>query len=180
MGNWSNKTGTILADTKGKPLKKKVLFVCMGNICRSPAGECIFRSYLTDMGIEDDFLIDSAGTTAYHIGESPDPRMRRAGSERGVEIVGRGRQFETDDFDRFDLIVAMDRENLRDILRLDPRSRHRDKVHLLCQFIPDSPSQDVPDPYYGGSGGFDHVMDLIEEACPGILEKLQNGCEAQR
>lgn len=155
--------------------KRRVVFVCMGNICRSPTGECVFRRYVESQGLCDEIEIDSAGTIAYHVGEPPDARMRAAGQARGIEIVGRGRQFETADFEKFDLIVAMDRDNLFDILRKDPGGNHHSKVRLLCDFIPGCELKDVPDPYYGGRQGFEAVLDLIEEACPGILKELRNG-----
>lgn len=155
--------------------KRSVLFVCMGNICRSPAGECVFREYVENLGLADEIAVDSAGTTGYHVGEPPDARMQEAGRKRGIDIVGGGRRFEAADFSRFDLIVAMDRQNLRDILRCDPAGTHSGKVRLLCDFIQDSVHRDVPDPYYGGRQGFETVLDLIEEACPGILEALRNG-----
>jgi len=147
----------------------------MGNICRSPTGECVFRHYVENRGMENEFEIDSAGTIAYHVGEPPDERMREAAEARGIEIDGVGRQFKPDDFDRFDLIVAMDRDNLHDILRQDPRGKHHGKVRLLCDFIPGSTVKDVPDPYYGGRQGFERVLDMIQEACPGILGVFQNG-----
>ncbi len=147
----------------------------MGNICRSPTGECVFRRYVEDEGLGDEIEIDSAGTIAYHVGEPPDARMTEAGARRGIDIAGRGRKFESSDLERFDLIIAMDRDNYSDILEHDPEGIHGHKVRLLCDFIPGSEMKDVPDPYYGGQKGFEKVLDLIEEACPGILETLQNG-----
>ena len=167
--------GAIDHRTMTETKKKSVLFVCMGNICRSPTGECVFRRYVEDQGMGEHIRIDSAGTIAYHVGEPPDARMREAGRHRGIEIEGTARQFEFDDFERFDLIIAMDRENLRDILQQDAEGEYRGKVRLLCDFVPDAQTRDVPDPYYGGQKGFEQVLDLIESACPGVLSALQNG-----
>jgi protein-tyrosine phosphatase len=152
---------------------KRVLFVCMGNICRSPTGEGVFRDYVKKRGLGDSIQVDSAGTIGAHAGEAPDARMRRAARARGYELEGQARQFTAADFDAFDLIVAMDRANYRDILARDPGGRHAAKVKLLCAFNPKAKTQDVHDPYYGGPQGFEEVLDLIEGACEGILASLQ-------
>lgn len=148
----------------------------MGNICRSPAGEGVMRALLAERALDHRVEVDSAGTTAYHAGEPPDERMRLAAERRGYRLEGRARPLEIDDFERFDLIVAMDRENLRDI-----RSLRRDadvadgKVRLLSHYLPAGSPVDVPDPYYGRGSGFDVVLDMIEAACPTILEQLLEG-----
>lgn len=151
---------------------KKIVFVCMGNICRSPTGEGVLRKLAAERGMSDLIEIESAGTIDYHAGELPDPRMRRAAAARGYKLESRARQFKPADFDRFDLIVAMDRENQADLLALDPTGAHQHKVRLLSDFI-DRPEQiDVPDPYYGGAAGFERVLDMIEEASESILDSL--------
>jgi len=155
--------------------EKRVLFVCMGNICRSPAGEGVLRKLVETRGLGDRIVVDSAGTIGYHAGEPSDPRMRKAAAQRGYVLDGKARQVRRRDFDTFDLIVAMDRDNLRDLRALDPSGAHSGKIRLLCDFVPDSPVRDVPDPYYGGAQGFEKVLDLIEEASEHILAELLNG-----
>lgn len=158
------------------PTPRRVLFVCMGNICRSPAGEGIFRAYIGNQGAADRYAVDSAGTTGYHAGEPPDARMTRAAAARGYDLSTQtARQFVREDLERFDLVVAMDRDNLGGIIAKDPDGKHRAKVALLMDFHPDPRGhRDVPDPYYGGPNGFDHVLDLIEAACPAIFARLEN------
>jgi protein-tyrosine phosphatase len=154
---------------------KRVLFVCMGNICRSPTGEGVLRKLASDAGLADAIAVESAGTIGYHVGELPDPRMREAASGRGYALGSRARQFDRADFDRFDLIVAMDRHNLADIQALDTTGDHRGKVRLLSDFLdrPDDWPVDVPDPYYGGPAGFQKVLDMIEAASSQILTELE-------
>jgi protein-tyrosine phosphatase len=158
-------------------MKKRVLFVCLGNICRSPVGEAVFRKKVGNKRLEAEIEVDSAGTIDYHVGELPDPRMREAAGRRGYPLTGRARQISRGDLEDFDLIVAMDRDNQANILQLDPYDRHSEKIRLLCDFIPDSKVRDVPDPYYGGRDGFDRVIDMIEEAAESILEHLTQGVE---
>ena len=150
--------------------KRRVLFVCMGNICRSPAAEGLLRRLVVERGLEEAIEIDSAGTIAYHQGEPPDARMRAAAARRGCRLEGASRPVEAEDFRRFDLIVAMDRDNLRDLEALDGTARSR--LRLFSDFLPAGAPADVPDPYYGGESGFDRVLDLVEEGCPGLLEEL--------
>jgi len=150
----------------------RVLFVCMGNICRSPAAECVFRARAQKRGLSDRVEADSAGTIGHHSEEPPDSRMRAAGKARGYQINGSARQVEKDDLERFDLIIALDKNNLRDLLRLDGNGKHRDKIHLFLDFHPEPPFQEVPDPYYGGSDGFEKVLDLVEAASEGLLDVL--------
>lgn len=121
-------------------------------------------------GLSDSIICDSAGTGGYHIGAPPDRRMTAAAKRRGIELKGRARQFERSDFEEFDLILAMDRENYRDILSLDPTGQYRDKVKLMCDFASHHSDREVPDPYYGGSEGFDRVIDLLLDACEGLLQ----------
>lgn len=150
----------------------KILFVCLGNICRSPAAENIMNYAIAGAGLSDRIICDSAGTSDYHIGASPDRRMQAAARERGMTFQGEARQFQVADFEAFDLIIAMDSENYRDILRLAPQGKYRDKVHLMCEFATQHSEQDVPDPYYGGKQGFDRVIDLLLDACNGLLQHV--------
>ncbi|MBI5154869.1 low molecular weight phosphotyrosine protein phosphatase [Candidatus Poribacteria bacterium] len=153
----------------------RVLFVCMGNICRSPAGEGVFRAFVESHGLAKQFHIESAGTIGFHEGELPDFRMREAAARRGYQLTSHARQFTAADFDRFDLIVAMDRANRADLLSNANADGHAQKVRLLTSFHPNPGTDDVPDPYYGGKDGFERVLDLIEGACPGILAQLEPG-----
>lgn len=151
----------------------RLLFVCLGNICRSPSAENIMRHLVTEKGLDGEIVCDSAGTSSYHIGAAPDRRMRSAASKRGIELVGQARQFRRQDFEDFDLILAMDRDNYRDILACDPEGKYRDKVRLMCDFCRQFDEKEVPDPYYGGPAGFDHVIDLLLDACGGLLVQIQ-------
>ncbi len=147
----------------------KVLAVCLGNICRSPAAEAAIAEAAAAAGVEVE--VESAGTGAYHIGNPPDERMRRAGAEMGLSISGRARQFEPADFDRFDLIVVMDRSNLRDVVARAPDEAAIDRVRLFRSFDPDADPDDldVPDPYYGGAEGFTQVVDMVRRAAAGLI-----------
>lgn len=149
----------------------RVLFVCLGNICRSPAAEAVFAKLVAEAGASDDFAIDSAGTGAWHIGERADARMRRAAENRGIAITSIARQVTRDDFDRFDHIVAMDTSNLSTLARMGS-AKHRSKLLLLRDFDPEAPGEDVPDPYYGGADGFDDVLDIVTRAGRGLLAEL--------
>ncbi|WP_290652267.1 low molecular weight protein-tyrosine-phosphatase [Aquisalimonas sp.] len=154
-------------------IKVRVLFVCMGNICRSPSAEAVFHKLLADHGLEGRIEADSAGTHAYHIGKPPDPRSQAAGRERGVEMGHlRARQVERSDFDYFDHILAMDQWNL-DILLAEAPAGQRAKVRLLVEFAENHTADEVPDPYYGGDRGFEHVLDLIEDSATGLLKHLR-------
>ncbi len=151
----------------------KVLFVCMGNICRSPTAESVFRHVVAAARLTTQVEIDSAGTHGYHVGETPDPRMQQAALRRGYNISNLcGRQVGVDDCHRFDYILVMDRTNLRDIQRLCP-SAQRHKVTLFLSYGHRFLADEVPDPYYGGAGGFDYVLDLVEDAAQGLLAKLK-------
>jgi protein-tyrosine phosphatase len=150
----------------------RVLFVCLGNICRSPTAEGVFRKLVEEAGLAERIEIDSAGTHAYHIGSPPDPRAQSAARRRGVDISElRGRQAVMADFQRFDYILAMDRENYRNLLGICPRGLES-KVRLYMEFAPGQPAE-VPDPYFGGPGGFDRVLDMIEEAAEGLLADIR-------
>ena len=147
----------------------RVLFVCMGNICRSPAAECIFRRFVERAGLSDAIECDSAGTIDYHQGQPPDPRMKQAGASRGCAVDGRARAAAEKDLAAFDLILAMDRENLADLKSLDRQGRYGSKIRLFCRFASGSSEQEVPDPYYGGAAGFEKALDILEDGCEGVL-----------
>lgn len=150
----------------------KILFVCMGNICRSPAAECLFQHFVNERGDANRILIDSAGTISYHAGNPPDSRMSEAAANRGYKLLGRARQVTRHDLDEFDLILAMDRDNLSSLQSLATSPKGR--VVLFSDFLDDQWPQDVPDPYYGGRRGFEDVLDMIEAACPAILAECQS------
>ncbi|NEO33387.1 MAG: low molecular weight phosphotyrosine protein phosphatase [Symploca sp. SIO3C6] len=150
----------------------KLLFVCLGNICRSPSAENIMNHLVEQAGLSDSIICDSAGTSSYHLGSPPDRRMAVAAKGRGIILKGRARQFQKSDFEEFDLILAMDRENYQDILRLDSGMNYLDKVRLMCEFASHHSEQEVPDPYYGGSEGFNRVIDLLLDACDGLLQQV--------
>lgn len=153
--------------------KASVLFVCMGNICRSPTAEGVFRHMVRRAGVEDQFEIDSAGTHDYHIGKAPDTRAQQAARGRGYDLSGlRGRQVSKADFERFDLVLAMDRDNLQNLLRLCP-AEHQHKVKLFLEFSRNFDEREVPDPYYGGAQGFEHVLDMVEDAAQGLIEAMK-------
>lgn len=149
---------------------KSILFVCMGNICRSPAAEGVFQAMVSSAGREGDFDIDSAGTIGYHSGERADGRMRAAASQRGYSLESRARRLEQADFEKFDLIVAMDDDNYRDILDRSPGQGG--EVVRMCDYCSVRGESEVPDPYYGGPSGFEDVLDILEDACSGLLEQL--------
>ena len=155
-------------------MKRRVLFVCMGNICRSPAAEGVFRHLLKNLDLESEMEVDSAGTIAYHQGDPPDRRMQQAAHRRGYPLQGQARILNGDDLEEFDLVVAMDQSNYQDIQArsLQQGGIHKARICLLSDFLDASWPQDVPDPYYGGSRGFEMVLDMIEAACPAILRNL--------
>ena len=149
--------------------KTSILFVCMGNICRSPTAEGVFRHHAEQAGLRDRLHIDSAGTHAYHVGEPADPRA--AAEKRGMSLDGiRARRASNDDFERFDYIIAMDEDNLAR-LREEAPDAHRHKIRLFLDYAAVDESE-VPDPYYGGAAGFERVLDLVEAASRGLLEML--------
>ena len=153
-----------------------VSFVCMGNICRSPTAEAVMRHLVREAGLQDAITLDSAGTGAWHVGEQRDPRSRAVAKRRGMPITGPARQFGRGDFERFDLVIALDDENARELRRLAPTNEARAKIRLLREFDKDAPpGADVPDPYYGGPEGFELVFDICLSACGGLLEHLIKG-----
>lgn len=152
----------------------RVLFVCTGNICRSPTAEGVFRAMVAACGLDGRIEVDSAGTGAWHVGEAPDGRAQEAALTRGIDISDqRARQVTREDFLRFDLIVALDRSHRRHLLAAAP-SEAKDRVRLLMEYAPQSGVHDVPDPYYGPLGGFDRVLDLIEAGADGLLRAIRD------
>jgi len=150
---------------------RSILFVCMGNICRSPAGENVMRRLLEEAGLDGHIRCDSAGLIDYHVGEPPDARMSSAGRRRGLPMTGSARQVTRADLDAFDLILAMDDDNYRGLMAL-ASDQHREKIRRFCSYCSRHPDKEVPDPYYGGSAGFEHVLDLMEDGCKGVLAQL--------
>jgi low molecular weight protein-tyrosine phosphatase len=153
-----------------------ILFVCLGNICRSPTAEGVMRKLVAEAGLRREVELDSAGTGGWHVGEPPDSRAREAARRRGIELRSVARRVRAEDFERFDLILAMDGSNRHALRRLAPDERAREKVRLLREFDPDSAglaNLDVPDPYYDGEHGFETVLDQVEAACAGLLEHVR-------
>jgi len=152
-----------------------VLFVCLGNICRSPTAHGVFARQLADAGLADSVRVDSAGTGAWHVGQAPDARAIAAAAGRGYDLAGlRARQVRPADFDEFDHILVMDKKNLSHLQALQPAG-YSGYLGLFLEFHPHPPTLEVPDPYYGGRDGFDQVLDLVEEAGRGLLQALQRG-----
>jgi|SRR5215218_11075804 len=154
----------------------RLLFVCLGNICRSPTGEGVMRHLLRAEGLEEAVEIDSAGTGDWHVGHSPDERATLAAKGRGIELAGAARQVTAADFDVFDLILAMDRSNRADLQALAPDDDARERVKLLREYDPEAVASgdlDVPDPYYGAEDGFAEVLDIVTRACEGLLDEVR-------
>ncbi len=158
----------------------RLLFVCLGNICRSPTAEGVMRALVEEAGMQRRVELDSAGTGAWHVGNPPDARAVAAARVRGIALEGSARQVREDDFDDFDLVLAMDRSNLRDLRELAGGGERRAKVRLLRELDPAGAGDrdlEVPDPYYGAAGGFDEVLDLVQAACAGLLARIRAGQE---
>jgi protein-tyrosine phosphatase len=154
----------------------RLLFVCLGNICRSPTAEGVMRALVAEAGLQESIEIDSAGTGSWHVGSAPDGRATDAARARGLVLEGAARQVGPADLEHFHLLLAMDSENARELRALAQDDEQRAKVRLLREFDPQSGAElDVPDPYYGGVGGFDEVLDLVQAACAGLLEEIRAG-----
>jgi len=166
--------GRAREEASGAGTPVSVLFVCMGNICRSPLAEGVFSSRLASAGLTGRVRVDSAGTHAYHVGEEPDPRAQEAASRRGIDLSGqRARAVEGQDFHRFDYILAMDRHNFQVLNYACPAER-RHVLHLLLDFAAQGGETEVPDPYYGEEDGFERALDLIESAAEGLIEHIRS------
>jgi protein-tyrosine phosphatase len=154
----------------------RLLFVCLGNICRSPSAENIMNHLIEQRGVEacqgHRIICDSAGTANYHVGSAPDRRMNAAAQRQGITLKGCARQFVAADFEDFDLILAMDRSNYRDILSLDSGNQYLHKVKLMCEYCRFHDDKDVPDPYYGKEDGFNYVIGLLMDACEALLDSI--------
>ena len=151
----------------------RILFVCMGNICRSPTAEGVFASLVARAGLSEHILTDSAGTHGYHVGSPPDVRAQRSAARRGYDLSGiRSRRISHDDYRRFNYVLAMDRSNLQDLHDLSPPGE-RARIELLMDYAPEYPAREVPDPYYGGADGFEVVLDMVEAAGQGLLEAIR-------
>ena len=153
---------------------KKILFVCLGNICRSPAAEGIFKQKIKERDIENLFVVDSAGTGSWHVGNLPDQRMRVAALSRGIELTSRSRQIKENDLYEFDHILVMDKDNLEAVKSLtkDHRNLVNPKIKLILNYSKNFQLDEVPDPYYGGQNGFDKVLDLLDDALDELIDSL--------
>jgi len=160
--------------TEGKKKKIGLLFVCLGNICRSPAAEGIMSGIVEKNGLQDIIDVDSAGTSGWHQGDLPDERMRSHGEKRGYNFCSHARKFRESDFDDFDYIIVMDEDNYNSVRSLTSGKEQADKIHLMTEFsVQFNYHNHIPDPYYGGSSGFELVLDLLEDACEGLLQVIK-------
>jgi len=160
--------------------RTRILFVCLGNICRSPLAEAVFRDLVRRRGVEHRFEIDSAGTSAYHAGCAPDRRSAAEARRRGLEVTGAARQVTDGDLLAFDWVIAMDDENFRELDQLQASADGTARLHRLREWDPEADSLDVPDPYYGGPSGFETVHDIVERSCERLLDSLLDGGIAGR
>lgn len=154
----------------------KICFVCLGNICRSPTAEGVFQHLVKERGLEDYFEIDSAGTSAYHIGESADKRSQRTANSHGIKLDSRARRFKASDLDYFDLILAMDNQNLRNVQQMANKSQ-MNKIGQMRDFDPNAGNGEVPDPYQGGREGFENVFQIVKRSCEQLLDELEQHIE---
>ena len=156
-------------------MKIKILFVCLGNICRSPAAEAVFMHLACKKGLQKRFQVDSAGTGGWHVGQPPDERMRQAAQKRGITLTSLARQINLNDFNNYDLILTMDNDNLLSVKTLKKQvSKSKVDIRPILSFLKKSNYLEVPDPYYGGDQGFDNVLDLLEESCNRLIDELSN------
>ena len=157
-------------------MKKKILFVCLGNICRSPAAEGVFKQKIKDRDLEKLFVVDSAGTGSWHVGNLADSRMRESALSRGIELTSRSRKIEASDLYEFDYILVMDNDNFDAVKLLikDQKNPVNSKIKLILSYSKNSQLEEVPDPYYGGQNGFDKVIDLLDDAMDGLIDSLMN------
>ena len=155
-------------------MTQKLLFVCLGNICRSPAAEGVFLDLLQTRGLEDQFVVDSAGTGSWHVGNPADRRMQAAANRRGIQLPSRARQIDLNDLEMFDLVLTMDQDNLHAVngLAREAGARATARIQPMLSYGRRYSEAEVPDPYYGGDAGFEHVLDLLEDACEALLEEL--------
>ena len=156
-------------------MTQKLLFVCLGNICRSPAAEGVFLHLLEERGLSDQFVVDSAGTGSWHVGNPADRRMQAAANRRGIQLPSRARQIDLNDLETFDLVLTMDQNNLNAVngLAREAGARATARIQPMLSYGRRYSEAEVPDPYYGGDAGFEHVLDLLEDACEALLEKLR-------
>lgn len=163
--------------TDNTPLTKenpyKIVFVCLGNICRSPTAEGIFQHLVNERGLDPYFYVDSAGTSAYHIGEPANSKSRQVAERHGVKLQSRARKFEPEDLEEFDLILAMDRENYDNLKQLDQDDKYGDKILLMRDFDPEPGNGEVPDPYFGGMDGFQNVFEILRRSSKALLDELE-------
>lgn len=155
-------------------MKKRVLFVCLGNICRSPSAEAVFNQFIRKRNLTGEYEVDSAGISDWHKGEPADPRMKFHAKKRDIHLSSLSRPVIAKDFDYFDYIIAMDHDNLKDLKEMAPKKEHRKKIFLITDFSQHPQYPGIPDPYYSGVDGFELVLDLLEDAMPGFLAFLQN------
>lgn len=148
----------------------KILFVCMGNICRSPAAEAVMKQLIANEGLTMEIECDSAGTISYHTGDSPDHRMHKAAQNRNIITNGSARQINDTDYNHFNLILTMDEDNYNNVLNMSPSANCSSEIKKFCDFIADPTITEIPDPYYGGAKGFEEVLDLLEDGCLSLLE----------
>ncbi len=153
---------------------KSVLFVCLGNICRSPMAQTVFEKIIEEKGVVDKFEVDSAGLHGWHEGDKADPRMKKHAEARGYDITHRSRPIRKEDFDKFDYIVGMDDQNMQALYQLARSEEHKAKILRMTDFLQEISADTVPDPYYGGEEGFEYVIDLLEDACEGFYLEIKN------
>lgn len=157
-------------------IMKQVLFVCLGNICRSPSAEAVFNAMIDNRGLQSELKCDSAGTAAYHAGDQADYRMKQFAQKRGYRLTSISRPVDPEtDFDRFDYLIGMDSQNVRDLKAVARNENDRKKISLMTDYCSGGKYSSVPDPYYGGAAGFELVLDILEDACNGLIRKLQEG-----